>query len=67
MRVPSFTDRILVYARNRRHIQLANYAANMELLISDHRPVFVQAKVTLAAHDASRSRSDPKSVMCGVA
>jgi hypothetical protein len=68
MRVPSFTDRILVYARNRRNIVLSTYAANMDLLISDHRPVFAHAVVTIGADDEIPQRSmNPKSAVCSVA
>jgi inositol-1,4,5-trisphosphate 5-phosphatase len=68
MRVPSFTDRILVYSSNRRNIELSNYATNMDLLISDHRPVFAHAVVKLRTDGEIRPRyTNPKSAVCDVA
>jgi endonuclease/exonuclease/phosphatase family metal-dependent hydrolase len=69
MRVPSFTDRILVYARNRRNVQLVSYSANMDMLISDHRPVLLHATARLveADEDSEVPQRTPRSAVCAVA
>jgi endonuclease/exonuclease/phosphatase family metal-dependent hydrolase len=68
MRVPSFTDRILVYARNRRNVELSNYSANMDLLISDHRPVILHASVKLVDEEPPEfTPGISKSAVCVVA
>jgi hypothetical protein len=69
MRVPSFTDRIMVYAKNRTSVQLKNYCANMDILISDHRPVFLHATVKLVEVEEGDDfpQGNQKSAVCNVA
>jgi len=38
-RVPSYTDRILFYSKSRKRLQVIAYSADMNILLSDHRPV----------------------------
>jgi hypothetical protein len=67
MRVPSYTDRILIYVRNRKTIRMSNYGTNMDLLISDHRPVFIHGLVELMEGDnAPETSENPKSAVCNI-
>ena len=65
-RVPSFTDRILVYSRNRSRIKGLGYDANMDILISDHRPVHAKFEVQLNPKSAEQQKAqeNPKSIVC---
>lgn len=69
LRVPSFTDRILVYSRNKSRIKGLGYDTNMDLLISDHRPVFAKFIVTLMPQELteeSEAQGNPKSIVCNI-
>ena len=46
-RVPSYTDRILFFAKSRKTISVSNYTANMDILLSDHRPVTAEVKIRI--------------------
>ena len=65
-RVPSFTDRILVYSRNRSRIKTLGYDTNMDILISDHRPVNAKFEVQLNPknNEQQKTQESPKSIVC---
>lgn len=71
MRVPAFTDRILFCAKQRRLLTSENYGTDMDVLISDHRPVYEQFTVSLleATNVVARGlrMAEQKSRVCEVA
>ncbi|OHT00968.1 Endonuclease/Exonuclease/phosphatase family protein [Tritrichomonas foetus] len=69
MRVPSFTDRILVYSRNKSRIKGNGYDTNMDILISDHRPVYGKFEVKLIPQtdEVTPAQQNPKSIVCNIA
>ena len=69
-RVPSFTDRILFCAKHRRLLECTSYESDMDVLISDHRPVFAHFTMSLleATNIVARALGAvPKSRVCNVA
>ena len=69
MRVPSFTDRILTFSRNRSKIKFLGYGANMDILISDHRPVFAKFELILnnPVDEIHGVLQNQKSIVCNIA
>lgn len=65
-RVPSYTDRILVYSRNKSKIKGLGYDTNMDILISDHRPVHAKFEVQLNPKktEQTKAQENPKSIVC---
>lgn len=60
MRVPSYTDRILIYAQDQRSFEMNEYNANMDILLSDHRPVIATLRFSLWHDDENRPIIIPK-------
>lgn len=72
LRVPSFTDRILYYTHSRKFINVQEYNTNMDILISDHRPVYAKF-ITQLVNDNEESKeqllvgNQNASTVCNVA
>lgn len=66
MRVPSYTDRILFYTKSRKTIEVSNYMAHMDVLVSDHRPVSANVKLTLVEKPDAVSSNEKHSVVCRI-
>ena len=65
-RVPSYTDRILFYAKSRKTISVSNYTSELSILISDHRPVMANVEITLVDRPEKVENTEPKSLVCNL-
>ena len=65
-RIPSYTDRILFYAKSRKTISVSNYSSEMSVLISDHRPVIANAKITIVEKPKPIINNEQRSVVCRI-
>ena len=65
-RIPSYTDRILFYAKSRKTISVSNYSADMNILISDHRPVTANVNITIVDKPKTIINNEQKSVVCRI-
>ena len=63
-RVPSYTDRILLYAKSRKTFTQSSYKANHSIWISDHRPVMATYEFVLYKNDEDEFVKAPSASIC---
>lgn len=66
-RIPSFCDRILIFSECKKNYQIQEYNSHMDILLSDHRPVYLKIKLKLPELDEQVEFVPPnKSAVCNL-
>ena len=65
-RIPSYTDRILFFAKSRKTISVSNYTSDMSILVSDHRPVLAYVDITIVERPENVETDEKKSIVCNI-
>lgn len=63
-RVPSYTDRILIYSKSKKSIKIHSYDADMDILVSDHRPVHLKCNIIPDKTDVVKKEVKQTSAVC---
>ena len=65
-RIPSYTDRILFYAKSKKTVSVSNYTSDMNILVSDHRPVIANATISIVQKPTTKINDEQHSVVCRI-